>query len=64
MASLLSFHRVVWSGLFSVGVLLADDPLSIPSAHRRVNLQGAAMWAHDLEKRQHIVAQQKGLKLD
>jgi len=29
-----------------------------------VNLQGAAMWAHDLEKRQHIVAQQKGLKLD
>jgi len=29
-----------------------------------MNLQGAAMWAHDLEKRQHIVAQQKGLKLD
>jgi len=28
------------------------------------NRIGAAMWAHDLEKRQHIVAQQKGLRLD
>ncbi|KAF9778885.1 hypothetical protein BJ322DRAFT_459428 [Thelephora terrestris] len=28
------------------------------------NRIGAAMWAHDLEKRQHLVARQKGLKLD
>jgi len=28
------------------------------------NRIGAAMWAHDLEKRQHEVAQRKGLKLD
>lgn len=28
------------------------------------NRIGAAMWAHDLEKHQHIVARQKGLKLD
>ncbi|KAF9647003.1 hypothetical protein BDM02DRAFT_3156338 [Thelephora ganbajun] len=28
------------------------------------NRIGAAMWAHDLEKRQHVVAQRKGLKID
>lgn len=44
-------------GLACLSVLLADG--SVPLLP-----QGAAMWAHDLEKRQHIVAQQKGLNLD
>jgi len=39
-------------------------PIPISTSTSPANVQGAAMWAHDLEKRQHIVAQQKGLKLD